>query len=72
MVYSKRSKRKTIISTVLFLLVFIGLVVGSTILFSRLKAENENRYDGRVVATGSAAEGGEVEWSIGEDMNEAG
>ena len=70
MVYNKKSKRKTIISTILFLLVFIALVVGSTILFSRLKAENENQYDGRIVATGSAAESGEVEWSIGKNMDE--
>ena len=67
MVYSKKSKRKTLISTILFLLVFIGIVVGFTILFSNLKADNETEYDGRVIATGAAAESGEVEWSIGGD-----
>ena len=70
MVYSKKSKRRTIISTILFLLVCIGLVVGSTILFSNLKADNETKYDGRVIATGAAAENGEVEWDIGENMEE--
>ena len=70
MVYSKKSKRRTIISTILFLLVFIGLVVGSTLLFSNLKADNETKYDGRVIATGAAAENGEVEWDIGENLEE--
>ena len=64
MVYSKKSKTKTIISTVLFLLLFIGMVVGATILFSTLKADNDGKFDQRVIATGSAVDGEEVEWNI--------
>ena len=64
MVYSKKSKAKTIISTILFILFFAGLVVGSTILFSTLKADNDEKYDQRVIATGSAVDGEEVEWNI--------
>ncbi|MBR6228760.1 MAG: hypothetical protein IKQ97_03405 [Eubacterium sp.] len=64
MVYSKKSKVKTIISTILFILFFAGLVAGATILFSTLKADNDEKYDQKVIATGSAADGEEVEWNI--------
>ncbi|MBO4395928.1 MAG: hypothetical protein J5819_06245 [Eubacterium sp.] len=57
MVTSKKSKVRLVVSTVLFMVVLIGVVAGFCIVFSILKATNESKFDGNVIATGSAVEG---------------
>ena len=57
MVTSKKSKVRLVVSTVLFMVVLVAVVAGFCIVFSILKASNESKYDGNVIATGSAAEG---------------
>ncbi len=57
MVTSKKSKVRLVVSTAVFMLVLIGVVAGFCIIFSVLKASNESKYDGNVIATGSAVEG---------------
>ena len=57
MVTSKKSKVRLVLSTVLFMLVLIGVIAGFCILFSILKASNESTYDENVIATGTAVSG---------------
>ena len=57
MVTSKKSKARLVFSTVLFMVVLVAVVAGFCIMFSVLKASNESKYNGSVIATGSAAEG---------------
>ncbi|MBO6108133.1 MAG: hypothetical protein J6P16_01875 [Eubacterium sp.] len=61
MVTSKKTKIRLVVSTIVFMLVFIGIVAGFLIAFSSLKASNEEQYNGRVVATGTADELEETE-----------
>ena len=57
MVSSKKSKARLILSTVLFMLTLIAVIVGFCVLFSILKASNESRYDNNAIATGTAVSG---------------
>ena len=56
MVTSKKSKVRLVLSTILFMVVLIGVIGGFAIVFSILKASNESKYDGHVVATGTAVD----------------
>ncbi|HAK58367.1 MAG TPA: hypothetical protein DCP06_05250 [Lachnospiraceae bacterium] len=57
MVTSKKTKVRLVLSTIIFMLVFVGVVFGFALVFGILKTQNEQKFDQSVVATGQAVSG---------------